>query len=761
MKHNLRKRILVLATILTMLICVPTVNSCATEVPKEDPIQTIVQNMTLRQKIAQCLMMDFRKWNDAEGEAQNMTRLAPEVKTILEEYQFGAVILFAENIQKTGDTVALTKEMQDAATAKGGLPLLIATDQEGGIVYRLGSGTALPGNMALAATGDSNNARLAGEIIGRELESVGINTTLAPVIDVNNNANNPVIGLRSFSDDANLVGEYGAQYIKGLNAYDTIGCAKHFPGHGDTDTDSHTGLPEVKKSLDQLKNNELKPYTIAIDKGIDMIMSAHILYPGLDDTTVLSEKTGKEERRPATLSHKILTDLLRNDMGFQGVVVTDAMNMEGISKRFSMGQATTEALKAGADLVCMPLTGITDKTQWTSAMAEILGYVENAVAKGDLTEARLDEAVTRVLTLKQKKGILDYDASQYTQARANVTVGSEQNRKLEREISAKAVTVIQNRKSTLPATATKDTRVLMMAPYENELAQMVMGFNRVKKAGLVPKATEVEIYCYSEGDYEIEGDLKEALDWADVVLMNSEVSRATRLTGEHWTSAGPMAYTRYCKEHGKKSIVLSVDKPYDVQIYPDADAVMAVYGWKGSDIKINGKLMRGDLTAYGPACGPNIVAGVEVAFGVFGASGKLPVNVPALDKANKVYTDQVKYPRGYGLTYKARRPEAKSVPATPAPDLKKAAIKSVKAKKKALKVKLRTKPSARGGTHYQIAFKLKSDKKWKYKTTTKAKITLKKLKRHKKYVVKARVIKKMGGKTYYGAWSKKKIKKVK
>lgn len=761
MKHNLRKRILVLATILTMLICVPTVNSCATEVPKEDPIQTIVQNMTLRQKIAQCLMMDFRKWNDAEGEAQNMTRLAPEVKTILEEYQFGAVILFAENIQKTGDTVALTKEMQDAATAKGGLPLLIATDQEGGIVYRLGSGTALPGNMALAATGDSNNARLAGEIIGRELESVGINTTLAPVIDVNNNANNPVIGLRSFSDDANLVGEYGAQYIKGLNAYDTIGCAKHFPGHGDTDTDSHTGLPEVKKSLDQLKNNELKPYTIAIDKGIDMIMSAHILYPGLDDTTVLSEKTGKAERRPATLSHKILTDLLRNDMGFQGVVVTDAMNMEGISKRFSMGQATTEALKAGADLVCMPLTGITDKTQWTSAMAEILGYVENAVAKGDLTEARLDEAVTRVLTLKQKKGILDYDASQYTQARANVTVGSEQNRKLEREISAKAVTVIQNRKSTLPATATKDTRVLMMAPYENELAQMVMGFNRVKKAGLVPKATEVEIYCYSEGDYEIEGDLKEALDWADVVLMNSEVSRATRLTGEHWTSAGPMAYTRYCKEHGKKSIVLSVDKPYDVQIYPDADAVMAVYGWKGSDIKINGKLMRGDLTAYGPACGPNIVAGVEVAFGVFGASGKLPVNVPALDKANKVYTDQVKYPRGYGLTYKVRRPEAKSVPATPAPDLKKAAIKSVKAKKKALKVKLSTKPSARGGTHYQIAFKLKSDKKWKYKTTTKAKITLKKLKRHKKYVVKARVIKKMGGKTYYGAWSKKKIKKVK
>ena len=146
---------------------------------------------------------------------------------------------------------------------------------------------------------------------------------------------------------------------------------------------------------------------------------------------------------------------------------------------------------------------------------------------------------------------------------------------------------------------------------------------------------------------------------------------------------------------------------------------------------------------------------------MFGASGKLPVNVPALDKANKIYTDQVKYPRGYGLTYKARKPEAKPVPATPAPVLKKAAIKSVKAKKKALKVKLRTKPSDKGGTHYQIAFKLKSAKKWKYKTTTKAKITLKKLKRHKKYVVKARAVKTVGGKIYYGAWSKKKTRKVK
>lgn len=613
----------------------------------------ILGNMSLRQKITQKLMMDFRQWNDDEGKPQDMTVLNDEVAGFLADYQFGSVILFANNIKKTGETVKLTKAMQEAATEKGGLPLLIATDQEGGKVYRLGSGTALPGNMALGATNDPKMAQKAGEIIGRELGAVGINTTLSPVIDVNNNANNPVIGLRSFSDDADMVGTFGEKYIAGLNKYNIIGCAKHFPGHGDTETDSHTGLPEVTKSKSKLLKNELKPYTIAIKKGIDMIMTAHILYPKLDNTTILSEKTGNNERRPATLSKKILTDLLRDEMKFRGVIVTDAMNMQGIANCFSMEQATVEAFKAGADLVCMPITGVTDKKEWKKQVDDLIDAVEAAVKKGELKESAVDKSVKRILTLKKDKGILSYNPSDYTEEKALKTVGSKTNRELERKIAAKAVTVIRNKQKVLPLKVKKKGKVLMLTPYDNECAQMVIGFNRAKAAGIVPKTAKVKVYRYSDTDFIVSGELQKQLDWADIVIINSEVTNKDAMALEKWSSIGPKNFTKYCKTKGKTSVILSVDKPYDVQLYPSANAVLAVYGCKGSGIDVTEQLLGGDLPESEAAYGPNIIAGVEVAFGVFGARGKLPVNIPKFDDATKTYTKTIKYKRGYGITYKA------------------------------------------------------------------------------------------------------------
>ena len=322
-------------------------------------VDSLLSNMSLRQKITQMMMVDFRQWKTADEEAKSdFTKMNSEVQKIVEDYDFGSVIFFANNIKETKQSFNLTMDLQKAATKDNGIPLLITTDQEGGIVYRLGSGTALPGNMALGATGDVNNAKIAGEIIGSELSSLGINTTLAPVVDVNNNANNPVIGLRSYGEDAEMVGKMASAEIEGLAEYNVIGCAKHFPGHGDTATDSHYGLPMVNKSKEELLNNELKPYQVAINQGIEMIMSAHILYPQLDDTTVHSDKTGKEEKLPSTLSHKILTDLLKGEMGFNGVVVTDAMNMAGIAATYEEVQAVKLAINAGVDLICMP-TNIT------------------------------------------------------------------------------------------------------------------------------------------------------------------------------------------------------------------------------------------------------------------------------------------------------------------------------------------------------------------------------------------------------------------
>lgn len=600
---------------------------------KEDELDGILAGMTLRQKITQKFMMDFRQWNDAEKKPQDMTGLKEEVADLLGEYQVGSVILFANNIKKTEDTLTLTQDMQEAAMAKGGLPLLIATDQEGGKVYRLGSGTPLPGNMALAATDDTANAKKAGQIIGQELRAVGINTTLAPVVDVNNNANNPVIGLRSFSDSATMVGNYGAQYIAGLKEYNIIGCAKHFPGHGDTETDSHTGLPEVTKTRTTLLKNELKPYTIAIQKGIDMIMSAHILYPKLDNTTILSEKTGKQERRPATLSNKILTGLLRGEMKFEGVIVTDALNMQGIANSFTMEQATVEAFKAGADIVCMPVTGVTDKKAWKTKTDSIIDAVEKAVKGGELKEADLNVSVKRILRLKKEKGILSYDKTKYTKENALNTVGSPQNLKVERQISAKAVTVIRNKKSVLPLKLKKNKKVLLLTPYENELEPMTIGFERAMAARVIPKSTRMKVFCYTSDNYKATGEIRKLLDWADYVLVNSEVGNKDAMAYETWTSMGPKEFTEYCKKKGKVSVVISVDKPYDVQLYPAANAVLAAYGSKA----------------------PNIKAGIEVAFGVYKASGKLPVKVPVFDKKSKTYTSKIKYKRGYGLTYKANR----------------------------------------------------------------------------------------------------------
>ena len=185
-------------------------------------------------------------------DAVDFTTMNDEVYDIVQEYNFGAVILFANNVKETEQTLELTKALQDAATKDNGIPMIITADQEGGNVVRLGSGTALPGNMALGATYASfgtKYAKAAGQIIGSELSVLGINTNLAPVVDVNNNANNPVIGLRSFGDDPDIVGALASAMVAGMSEYGVIGTAKHFPGHGDTSKDSHYGLPGVDKSL--------------------------------------------------------------------------------------------------------------------------------------------------------------------------------------------------------------------------------------------------------------------------------------------------------------------------------------------------------------------------------------------------------------------------------------------------------------------------------------------------------------------------------
>ena len=437
--------------------------------------------------------------------------------------------------------------------------------------------------------------------------------------------------------------------IEGLAEYNVIGCAKHFPGHGDVATDSHYGLPIVNKSKEELLNNELKPYQVAINQGIEMIMSAHILYPQLDNTTVYSEKTKQQEKLPSTLSHKIITDLLKNELGFNGVVVTDAMNMAGIAKTYDQVQAAKLAINAGVDLMCMPCE-LQSKDDLAN-LDKIIDGVEKAVNDGEIQESRLNDAVTRILTLKENKGILDWKESNYSLEKALATVGSDENRAKEREIARKAVTVVKNENNALPLNVTRKSKVLMLCPYTNEQSQMLMGWNRAKKAGLIPDGAEVKVQCFMNHD-DLE-TVKENIDWADTVIINSEIYGTYYTNYKHWLSAGPNNFTKYCKENNKTSVIMSVDLPYDVQLYPYADAILAVYGDIGSSVDPTEAIVGGTTTSK-EAYGPNIIAGVEVALGTFGATGTLPVNVTKYDADSNSYTDEIVYKRGHGITYDAK-----------------------------------------------------------------------------------------------------------
>ena len=451
----------------------------------------------------------------------------------------------------------------------------------------------------------------------------------------------------SYSDDADVVGNMASATIAGLKDYNVIGCAKHFPGHGDTATDSHYGLPIVNKSKAELLNNELKPYKIAINQGIEMIMTAHILYPQLDDTTVTSEKTGNEEKKPATMSKAIITDLLKGEMGFNGVVTTDAMNMKAIADTFGESQAVKLAIEAGADLICMPT--VLYNQEDVKKLDTIIDYVEDAVNNGEISQSRLDDGCRRILTVKENRGILDWKESNFSLNKALSTVGSATNRATEREIAAAAVTVVKNENNTLPLVVKENQKILMLCPYDNERAQMIMGYNRAKEAGLIPDSAEVKVVRYNGSNMDA---VKENIDWADTVFVNSEISAASRFSSNHWLYSYVEGIVDYIHEKGKKSIVMSVDKPYDVQMYANADAILAVYGCKGSSVDVTEAIVGG-VTSSKAAYGPNIIAGIEVALGTFGAQGTLPVNIPVYDKTAKVYTDTIKYKRGYGISYKS------------------------------------------------------------------------------------------------------------
>ena len=338
------------------------------------PINVDVDDLALEAKVGQLFQVGFH------GTAPTDT-----IRELVTDYGVGGVIYFSRNIETPSQTAALSTALQNAARAASGIPLSISVDQEGGTVSRVPFGTVPPGQMALGATGDGDLAREFGAAVAGQLRAVGINTNFAPVLDVNNNPDNPVIGVRSFGDDPELVGELGSAVAAGLQDGGVAACGKHFPGHGDTDVDSHEAMPTVGHDRDRLDTVELAPFRTAIDAGIDAIMTAHVNFPTIEPDPDV----------PATLSERVLTGLLREELGYDGVVVTDCMEMSAIADGVGTVEGAVRAIRAGADVVLVSHTADRQRAA--------IEAVVNAVRDGTIAEERIDESAQRVLRLKAQR----------------------------------------------------------------------------------------------------------------------------------------------------------------------------------------------------------------------------------------------------------------------------------------------------------------------------------------------------------------------
>lgn len=620
-------------------------------IAKDKKIEDKIADMTLDEKIGQMLMLEFRYWEDENGELKEVTELNEDIKNAIIKYKVGGIILFAENVHDTEQTTKLTHNIQKAAIENGLDPLLISIDQEGGIVVRLGTGTSLPGNMALGATRDNKLAYEYGKIIADEIKALGINVNLAPVMDTNNNPNNPVIGLRSISSDPKLVGELGSEVVKGIQDQGVSAAIKHFPGHGDTATDSHLGLPVVDKTYEEVEKLELVPFKKAAEEGVDMIMTAHISYPKLEKDTAISKKDGSVVGIPATLSDDIITGIIREKMNYDGIVITDAMKMQAIADHFGEEDAVVMAIKAGVDIPLMP--ALLQKNADLEKLDNIVGRIKNELDLGNITEKQIDNSVYRILDLKYKRGILDLD--QYNKPleekidNALKVVGNKEHFDKQREITDRAITVTKNLNDTLPLYPKAGDKVLIYTPYENEIPGFKYGFEKLQAEGVINKEVVLDVFTfenYKENPHEAEDLIKQYAKDYDYIIGVSEIGRAGQLSKDEWLAQIPDMLTSYAKENNKKSTIISIGKPYDLDRYKNSDAHVLAYGSKGMDPTEKGK---DPVKTFGP----NIPFSLDVIFGKVASTGKLPVDVPGLTD-NYEYNDEIAYKLGYGLETKLK-----------------------------------------------------------------------------------------------------------
>lgn len=665
----------------------------------DQDVQVLLDKMTLEEKIAQKFVVDFRYFCDppADNCSTGWTAMRPEISAFIQRQQLGGVILFANNIQNAAQTVQLTHDIQASAFAgRLGVGGLITTDQEGGTVLRTprDASTRFTGNMSIGATYAKHGTRYAsdvGEVLASELLALGINVNHAPVLDVNVNPNNPVINVRSFSDSPDMVAQLGLSLQSALQSRRIASTVKHFPGHGDTQVDSHYGLPLVNHDVSTINTVDLYPFQYVFDHQTpDMVMTAHIQYPALDSSTLPGSQSaylGQEMIRPATLSRQILTHVLRDRMGYQGVVVTDAMNMAGIAAFFTPQDAVLKTFAAGADIALMPVS--LSSAARLRAFEGFVAATAQAVRDGALNAAELDASVFRILKLKKKLGLLaGSDTPLETKKEtARQTLGRTAHTDVERALAESAVTLLKNDNSSEPVLPLNALALRQVTVLASKAFQGLALKNSLQLAAAAHGNTKLAVNVFITNTLDsaaVDADLVNSQllivsnDANTVTALANGASKALKaasslhtsryentmavltdsgsLVFDAVTTAPPLrvqaaALSRTDQEKTQAmvsalqtatalnvpSVFMSLAAPYETAVFaPYSDSVVASY---------NGNSY---INAQGLEVGVAYQAFCRVILGDIAPQGHLPINIPTVDGLG------VLYPREHGLS--TRRP---------------------------------------------------------------------------------------------------------
>ena len=551
-----------------------------------------VKKMTVDEKIGQLVHVGINA-KFANRESSFFKTLQRDVV----ENKIGGIIFFGAPIY---ETTIIGNRMQELAKT----PLLMSLDAETGIGMRFEDATNFPWAMAVAATGNPDYAYKMGVVTGREARAVGIQHVYAPVLDVNNNADNPVINVRSFGEDPETVAKFGVAFANGIQSQKVIATAKHFPGHGDTAVDSHRGLPIIEVPRARLDSLELVPFKKAIEAGIGSIMIAHIALPQIDGEEVkpLKEYKGGDAEAgaeivtqsatiPATLSEKVQTDLLRKEMGFKGLIVSDAMSMSGLTLYFTQEEAGVRAVLAGTDILEKP----TDADS-------ILRGLRAAVASGRIPMSRLDESVTRQIAWKHELGLFKQRITPIDQM--DQIVSSPDVNALTDEIANAAITLVRQGEGDLPLDRSKKIAVLGISN----------GFDGPGTMGSLVGTLRSNGLRFTSG-YLQENSLKEqadaarkAVNEADVVVVGLYGRVRSGAKNSVGIPENGAAILREALAANKKVIGISFGNPYVLSSFPEMKTYLVAYG---------------DMPSLQRASGRAILGMQEI-------TGRLPISLPGL-----------------------------------------------------------------------------------------------------------------------------------